>query len=677
MRSKLFVVALALFGVVAVLSLWDLSTPEEYLPVVRDTYRIERDDYGVPTIAGNNDADVAYGVAIAHAEDDFETIQHQYLAVRARLGSVAGESGARLDFLALALDVRATVAEQYKQQLSPATQAYVEAYADGLNKYAAEHPEKVLRGDLFPITGRDVVATFVLSSPLFYGLDRSIGALVSGNIPMLESNIEPEDMGSNAFAVSPLLTDDGTTHLVANSHQPWNGPFAWYELRVKAKDGWRFAGATFPGAPLPLHGHNAHLGWANTINAPDLIDVYRLDVNADETQYRFGNEWLALQKKRVWLRVKFGPITIPVPRTLYRSIHGPVFQNKHGFFAVRYPKMRDVRQVEQYLSLAKAEDWTTWIAAMQMQAVPATNFIYADRKGNIAMVYNAAFPHRNPGYDWRGILPGEDPNTLWTDIVEFDQVPVLRNPPTGYIVNANNTPFLATAESANLKKSDYADELGIEEKVTNRIVRALKLFEAHDSINARNLEAIKYDTGYEPSSPIGRMFTTILESDATGSTQSEALELLRSWDWSLDGRGSADAIAALILSDLNRIIRGNQGVLDPEAVLTRASRFLLERFGRLDASLGDVIRLRRGSVDLPLTGGPDALRAIGWEEAIDGQLEADFGDSFLMFVEWDSEGRVSSRSVQPFGSAVSDSMSPHFNDQSQLFSRQELKIVDF
>jgi acyl-homoserine-lactone acylase len=40
---------------------------------------IYRDVYGVPHIYANSDKNAAYGLAWAHAEDDFETIQYTFL----------------------------------------------------------------------------------------------------------------------------------------------------------------------------------------------------------------------------------------------------------------------------------------------------------------------------------------------------------------------------------------------------------------------------------------------------------------------------------------------------------------------------------------------------------------------------------------------------------------------
>src|SRR5687768_466101 len=55
---------------------------------------IVRDDFGVPHIFAKTDREVAYGLAWAHAEDDFETIQKAFLASRSMLGQHSGREGA-------------------------------------------------------------------------------------------------------------------------------------------------------------------------------------------------------------------------------------------------------------------------------------------------------------------------------------------------------------------------------------------------------------------------------------------------------------------------------------------------------------------------------------------------------------------------------------------------------
>ena len=101
---------------------------------------------------------------------------------------------------------------------------------------------------------------------------------------------EADHLGSNAWAVTPSRTG-GPTTLISNSHQPLRGGVAWYELGVQSGEGWHFTGANFPGSPYPFVGHNENLGWTNTVNRPDMVDVYKLTVNDAKTQYQLDGEW--------------------------------------------------------------------------------------------------------------------------------------------------------------------------------------------------------------------------------------------------------------------------------------------------------------------------------------------------------------------------------------------------
>jgi penicillin amidase/acyl-homoserine-lactone acylase len=139
--------------------------------------RVLRDEWGVPHVYGKTDADVAYGLAYAHAEDDFATIQGALLAARGQLASVYGREMAANDYLVALLRVWDFVDAKYELDLTPETRALCEAYAAGLNRYAALHAKDALPG-LFPARGKDVVAGFVHKLPLFFGLDRALGELM-------------------------------------------------------------------------------------------------------------------------------------------------------------------------------------------------------------------------------------------------------------------------------------------------------------------------------------------------------------------------------------------------------------------------------------------------------------------------------------------------------------------
>lgn len=695
------------------LALWEpLSVDESVAPPDRAyEARIVRDEFGVPHIFGRTDADVAYGVAYAHSEDDFSTLQEVTAMTRGRMATLNGADSAPIDYIAALLDVRGTVNRNY-DGLPADVRALLDGYASGLNAYAAEHPEEVKLARLFPVNGQDIAAGFVLRSPFFFGLNNPVEALVQNEPlpreggPRLSGEPErksihplspdklideqattpvgpdPDENGSNAFAIAPDLSPEDKTRLISNSHQPLRGNVAWYELVVHSDEGWDFAGANFPGSPFPFLGHNKYLGWTNTVNRPDLIDIYKLTLNDSKDAYRFDGEWKPLEKKRIWLKIKFGPFVIPYPQIAYRSIHGPVIMNDSGAYALRYAGIDQLDMLTQYYRINKATSFDEWQAAMAGQGVPATNFIYADAEGNIGLFYNAMFPDRPEGYDWRTILPGDTSNALWQKTLPFTRVPALVNPASGYVMNANNTPYIAAGPGNELNLDNFSPLLGIEDDQTNRSRRSITLLEkASDdgTITDAELWAIKYDTGYEKAGYAKNWLDKIAALDLKDSPKLlKAQQLLGQWDWNLDGRGPADALALMVLRPANKSHYNRGTMPDPRQILEETVDHLTEYFGQIDPPMLDVLRLRQGKVDLPVDGGNDTIRASTlWDVDDDGRLSVRHGDSFIMFIEWDKAGQVSSRSIQPFGAATTRPNSKHHTDQMQLFVDKKLKPVWF
>ncbi|MEZ5892213.1 MAG: penicillin acylase family protein [Parvularculaceae bacterium] len=220
--------------------------------------RIIRDRFGVPHIYGKRDADVAFGLAYAHAEDDWKTIEEVILFSRGDLARRDGKDAAVTDYLIRAMGSAAAIAARYETDLSDQTRAVAEGYAAGVNFYCAE---KSGRCDAIalPVSGRDVIAGFASRTPFFYGLDDNLTALFAGDVDVVEKATRAREaylrvpkefeIGSNAMAVSPVRSADGHTRLMVNSHQPYTGPVAWYEARVKSGEGWDMIGGIFPGSP--------------------------------------------------------------------------------------------------------------------------------------------------------------------------------------------------------------------------------------------------------------------------------------------------------------------------------------------------------------------------------------------------------------------------------------------
>jgi acyl-homoserine-lactone acylase len=678
--------ALVLVGLIAVITHDRMSQPPE---PARSTLiaqaahyhaRIQRDHFGVPHISGPTDPDVAFGLAFAHSEDDFATIQQAALIARGQLAAVEGAKGAVTDYLVRLLKVRETVASQYDTALPADARAVLQAYADGVNYFAALHPEKVAQG-LLPMTGQDVAAGFVFRTPFFYGLDHVIGKIMAPapkatQVAMLMTGSLP--IGSNGIALASSKSADGATRLLVNSHQPYAGPVAWYEAVLDSGEGWHVAGGFFPGSPFMLHGHNAHLGWANTVNNPNVSTVYRLDVNpANPGQYRLDGQWKDFEKGDAAIRVKIlGPLIWTVHRPLLWSVQGPVLKTDHGMFAVRYAGMGEARQSLQYYRLNKAANRDEWLAAMRLQALPSINYVYADEKGNIGYVYNGQFPDRAAGRDWTEIQPGDRSDLVWQGYLPFDRVPQIWNPKSGYVYNSNNTPFEATGVDDALKPSDFSATMGIQTGMTNRAYRAQETFGADSAITAEAFRTYKFDIAYSDRSNVAKEIAEAIQVDAGSDNDLRAAQaLLKTWDRRTNVGSRAAALGVLMSTEAAHS-DSHPDVLPIDA-LRHAITTLKTHFGRIDPEWGQVNRFRRGSLDLPIDGGPDIYRAVYGVAQQDGTLTASAGDTLIMFVTWDKAGALSSDSINQFGSATLDPHSPHYADQTPMFVAMKTKPVLF
>jgi acyl-homoserine-lactone acylase len=667
---------------------------------------ISRDALGIPHVHGATDADTAYGLAWAHAEDDFLTIQQSTLAARGRLATVEGRDAAPIDYLVALLRVR-EVTEAGYPTLAPETRALLEGYAAGLNAYAAAHPDQVLGTELFPVTGHDLVAASVQKAPLFFGLEVTLAALFdpapleehSQALARPTSLASPTAAGSNVLVVGPSRTPDGATHLVSNSHQPWTGPVAWYEATLTSDEGWRATGALFPGVPTIVLGHNEQVAWSFTVNRPDLIDVYRLDVDPDDpTRYRVDGEWLDMEVEEVELEVRLlGRLHWTVQREVAWTIFGPVIRRDDGDVALRWAGMDNVGIFEQLHRLNRAADLDGWRSALAGQdGLASFNAGVADATGRIGYLYHALIPDRRglAEVDWSGVVPGDTRATLWTDVLPFDELPWVEDPAAGFLQNANSTPFSATLGPEAPDPERWPEQTtGIERYETNRSLRALDLLGGSDVVGLEDLLAVKFDTTYAPASAVARWRDRLVAARPTigDDHQLAGLDALAAWDLDADPDSTATAVMVLTVSGLfederveldpARLGDGEVAASVGDEVLLDAYRdavaWLVDAHGRVDVPWGEVNRLRRGAVDLPLDGGPDLLRAIYGQRREGGVLEAFAGDAYVAAITFEAGGGVSTRAVHQFGSATLDADSPHHADQAAGFAAGRLREVPF
>ena len=653
---------------------------------------IVRDSWGVPHIFGKTDADAAYGLAWATCEDDFYTVQHLILAANGRLGEVTGKNGAMLDFMGKITRVSEEVEKRFDRDFSEGYKEYLDAYAQGLNRFAETHPDQVLRKGLFPVSAKDVVKCNTLTLVFLTNVYVEIQQIFSRSIVAYERNIKYEGNlpdGSNAFAFNANKTANGHTYLAINSHQPLEGLFSWYEAHLVSEEGMNILGGTFPGGANIFHGVNEHLAWAATLNHPDLCDVYKLEMHPKKKLlYKFDDGYEKLQPFKAKVKVKLGFIRLPVTRKFYTSKHGTVIKNKDGYYALRFPANMDLGGTEQLYHMNKATNFKEYNEALKMGRFPGTNNIYADGQGNIQFASLGLFAYRDSSYDWLSVLPGNTSKTLWEEKFHpFEALPRYVNPTSGYLFNTNGTPFVATAPNENLRSSDFNPTFGYQDeaKINNRTIRAQQLISNYDKITWEDFKTIKYDQKFNDkmeSYNINNMWMIEKLSTIKYPDLKESIEVIKSWDRKANVENTEAALLIFTFNNLVDLIlsKGMQyasNSLSEEQyveALRKATKHMKKHFGSLRVPLGDVQKHVRGNKVIGVGGAPDVLAAMMSRPYKNGMLKTAVGDSYIILVDFDTEGNPKIETVNAFGASTRPD-SPHYNDQMELWVTQKTKSM--
>ncbi len=643
-----------------------------------DQITIARDSYGVPHIFAPTDPEVAYGLAWAHAEDDFKTIQTLILTGKGKLSTYMGKEGAPVDFVFGLLNTRATVDQQIKS-MDPKFIQLLQGYLMGIQAYGNAHPKEVLNKHVFPINVEDYIATTMFSVAVFCGVDKTLPKILNGSIANLPGFTGE---GSNAFAISGKKSATGEPMLVINAHQPIEGATAFYEAHLQSEEGWNMLGGLFPGAPLIFHGTSPHLAWAHTVNMQDKVDVFQLQTDKKHPgQYLVDGEWLTLEKRKVKLHIK--GIPIPISKMAYKSIYGPTVANPKGeFFSMRLPSLMDAMALQQWYFMNKAKNWTEFKTALETNHLAMFNIMYADKEGNIFYVSNGKMPYRNPDptFHWNSTLPGNTRKTLWDKFKPFNELPQHLNPQSGYLFNTNHSPFLATAENENLNPANFDKNDGYETYHNNRSRRAKDLIDSYSKISFEDLKKIKFDRQLPNQIlyPYGYSSDSLFMVDESQYPQlAPLITSLKKWDHVTNPESKGALVYNLAYYQISKTMKGQsektltlkQGV----EVYQHVYDYLMKNFGTIDLVLGDVQKLVRGKEEWPQGGMPDVLSAVMSKNHDNGKKRMVSGDAYIGFVKFPKDGGLPTiETVNTFG-ASSNPESPHFADQRALYQAQKTK----
>lgn len=639
---------------------------------------IVRDAYGVPHIFAKTDAQVAYGLAWAHAEDDFKTIQIAYLAGNNLLSNYLGNAGLGADFVAQFIGSDALFEERYESEISPEYKKIIRAYAQGLNRYAETHPEEVLVNELFPITEKEMMRYAQLQLFISSKGDQWVSKIVNNQLDFTFPK-EEAPKGSNTFAFNSAKTKDKNTYLAINTHQPLDGPVSWYEAHLCSEEGTNILGALFAGSPNILIGANEYLAWAHTVNQPDKTDVFALEMHPkNKLSYRVDDTYLTLEKRKAQLQISLLGIPIKIQKKYYQSIYGPTLKNKSGFYAVRTPALFEIRALEQWWRMNKAKNFSEFYKILKMKALPGYNIGYADRNDTIFYISNGLLPKRAKGYDWENVVPGNTRKTLWTTTYDIEELPQVIQPSSGYVYNANHTPFRSSGEKDNPIQENFDEAMGFETYDNNRSTRLKELINQYDRLDYKDFKTIKYDHQYPNPYTFSWMNINYLDRlDSSLYPDIAALiERLQTWDRKAAANSLGAGTFAVFYNELRPFYRK---VPEPKIIpatfivqaLRNTKKYLLKHFNTTEVTLGEYQKLVRGTKELPIFGLPDVITAMAARPHKEGKVKVVSGESYIELVRFTPEG-PEIESVISYGSSDHPD-SPHYSDQMELYAQFKTK----
>lgn len=652
----------------------------------KNNVTIVRDQWGIPHIYGQKDADVAYGLAWCNAEDDFATMQESLLPAKGLLGKWKGKDGATIDFVVGLIGSRDVVEEMYESHISPEFKAYLAGYCAGVNDYAASHPQEVKVKKAFPINEKDVITTFHYISALITAVPDQLKAVMGGKFDSVAVTF-----ASNAFAFNPLKANDGKTLLTINPHMRFEGWFSWYEAHLVSEEGMNIMGALFHGGTSIFVGTNQDLGWTHTWNKYDMADTYKLKmVKGKKGWYEYDGKEYQLVKNNVKLKVKVKSWlpAITVTRKAFRSHIGPVMQSpSKDYYAFRWGAMEEIRTPEQWWRMNKAKNFDEYYEILTMNALPRFNIVYADKESNIFYIDNGRVPVRNTDYDWKSVVPGNTSETLWTDVYKTSELPQVKNPDCGYVFNTNNTPYSATCDDDRIAPGTWDPHMNFRTGDNNRSLRFMELVEENERVDFEIMKRIKFDSRYPKDGKFLQSLNIMKEIDEKKYPDIQPmLAEMKAWDRSANPNSlgatyfmvAFDYLFNKMKLDVECFIDGIKMTEESLVESVRHAKAHLEKhFKTTNVPLKDIFRIARGNEEYPMPGFPDALAAnYGKPRKSDGKFMAHMGDTYTMFVQYGKNGVERVESLVNFGSSAHPE-SKHYTDQLKIWIKQEMKTMTF
>ncbi len=558
-------VTLALVGAVAVGFLWLMSS----LPLIEGSVPIHglelpatvsRDGAGIPRIAARSVHDAYFVLGWVHAQDRMWQMELQRRVTAGRLAEIAGPAGLANDRFMRTLGLH-RLAEQGVAALDKPTRDALDAYAAGVNAWLGAHrlrlpPEFHLLGVVpEPWTPADTLAWGRLMglqlagnwrddilrarlaarlpparlAELFPGYPAdapvTLAATTANRILAAIPPVARPRLESNVWVVSGRLTASGKPLLANDPHLAFQAPILWYLATIDAP-GLTVSGATVPGEPFVLAGHNRRIAWGVTSTAADTVDLFVEKLAADGASTLGPDGPRPITIRHEVIKVRGGA---DVALTVRDTADGPVVSDlipsvpvgADQVVALRSTALEpDDRTAQALHRLQRAGDWRSFVAAIRDVGAPVENFAYADTGGDIGFATAGRVPVRRSG---DGSLPaaGWTGQGAWTGWIPFADLPRALNPKSGIIVNANN-PVGPPAIRARLA-ADWPDGY--------RAQRIADMLAGRTGLRPGDMAAMQMDT---LSLADVQMKALLAATRPTTGLAQEAARMVAAWDGHAD-----------------------------------------------------------------------------------------------------------------------------------------------
>jgi acyl-homoserine-lactone acylase len=670
---------------------------------------IVRDDWGIAHVHGKTDAQAVFGMVYAQAEDDFNRVETNYITALGRTAEAEGEAAIWQDLRQkLFVD---PVDLQAKYAASPAwLKALMNGWADGLNYYLATHPRvkpKVIRrfepwmalsftegsigGDIEKVSLRELEA--------FYGQRQS--AALSDD----EGLKFKEPAGSNGMAISPSIARDGHALLLINPHTSF---FFRSELQMTSDEGLNAYGAATWGQFFVYQGFNEHAGWMHTTSGADTVDEFAETIVRKDGKafYRYGAEERPVTVSTIVVPYRTPRGMARQTFTVFRTHHGPIVRAIDGKWIAVALMNKPVEALEQSFGRTKAVDYASFLRVAALAANSSNNTLFADSKGETALLLPQFMPRRDDRFDYTKPVDGSDPATDWKGLHALAELPQVQSPSSGWIYNSNDSPWSAAGPHSP-KRADYPrymDQAG----ENPRTAHAVRVLSARKDFTLPTLIEAAYDP-YMPA--FARLIPTLVAAydgaaadDPLKARLREPIEPLRAWDdrWAADSVPTSLAVfwgEALWAKVAPEAKTAGVSVYDYMATratpaqrleaLAEAGDRLTQDFGTWKTPWGRINRFQRLNDDIVQhfdDAGPSlpvpfasaqwgSLASFGARRYPDTKkYYGSSGNSFVAVVEFGD--KVHARAVTAGGES-GDPASKHFDDQAQRYAGGNLREVYF